>query len=66
MEAKLLLIGRIAGLLGLLLVVASVLARVAGVFMVGPLQTGTLLMGGVAGLATGCFLLLWSMSAQSR
>ena len=66
MEDKLLLIGRIAGLLGLLLVVAAVLARVAGVFMVGPLQTGTLMMAGVAGLATGCFFLLWSMSARPR
>ena len=66
MDAKLLQLGRIAGLLGLLLVVGSVLLRLAGIFMVGKFQTGTLLMAGVAGLATGCFLLLWSMSARSR
>jgi hypothetical protein len=66
MEARSLLLGRIAGLVGLLLVVASVLLRLGGVFMVGNFQTGTLLMAGVAGLATGCFFLLWSLTVRSR
>ena len=66
MEAKLLLFGRIAGLLGLLLVVASVLTRLGGLYFVGPFQTGTLMLAGVAGLATGCFFLLLGMSARPR
>ena len=66
MDAKLLPIGRIAGLLGLLLVVASVLMRLGGMYFVGSFQTGTLMLAGVAGLATGCFFLLWGMSARPR
>ena len=66
MEAKSLQLGRIAGLIGLLLVIASVLLRLAGIYMLGMFQTGTLLLAGVAGLATGCFFLLWSLTARSR
>jgi hypothetical protein len=66
METTLLQVGKIAGIIGLLLVIASVLLRVAGTFSIGPFQTGTVMQAGIAGLATGCFLLLWGMSARAR
>jgi hypothetical protein len=66
MDAKSLLLGRIAGLIGVVLVVAAVLLRLGGVFMIGKFQTGTLLMAGVAGVVIGCFFLLWNLTGRSR
>lgn len=53
--------GQLIGLLGLLLMVFAVVARLAGHFLVGGFQTGTLMMAGVAAVVVGSFLLLWAL-----
>lgn len=55
------LAGRAAGVIGILLCLSAGAARVAGHFWVGPMQSATLLQGGIAALAIGCFLLLWTL-----
>ena len=51
MENRLLWIARALGLIGLALCSASVTARVVGLYYVASLQTGTLLLGGIAALS---------------
>ncbi len=58
MQMALLWIGRLAGLLGALLVIASVLGRASGAFYVGSLQIGTVLQGGIAATVLGCLAYL--------
>jgi len=58
MQTALLWIGRLAGLLGALLVIASVLRRSSGAFYIGSLQIGTVLQGGIAATALGCLAYL--------
>lgn len=53
-------LGRIAGIVGLLLCALAVVARITGHYTLGGFQVGTLLEAGIAGLAAGCFLLLWN------
>lgn len=48
MQGVLLWIGRLAGILGVVLVVAAVLIRVSGRFFVGGFQLGTVLQAGMA------------------
>ena len=66
MDALLLQVGKIAGVLGLLVLVAAVGLRFTGTYHIGGLQIGTLLLAGVAGLAAGSFFLLWGMSVRRR
>ena len=61
-----LLLGRLAGGIGLLLCVVGAAARVTGHFWVGSFQTGTLLSGGIAALAAGCFFLLLVATRRDR
>ena len=58
MKMALLWIGRLAGLLGVLLVTASVLRRASGAFFLGGLQIGTVLQGGIAATVLGCLAYL--------
>jgi hypothetical protein len=58
MQGILLWIGRFAGLLGVLLVIAAVLRRVSGAFYVGSLQIGTVLQAGIAATLLGCLAYL--------
>lgn len=46
-------IGRMAGILGLLLGTTAVAARAMGMWRIGDLQVGTLLLGSVAAMALG-------------
>lgn len=64
MNDFLLLLGRIAGIAGLLLCVIAGATRILGSFYLGQFQTGTLLQIGVAALAVGCFFLLWVLCAR--
>ncbi len=64
MEPFLLLAGRVAGALGALLTLVAVLARVLGHYWIGPLQLGTLLQGGIAGMVFGCLCFLWVLAAR--
>ena len=54
MVKLLLLVGRIAGIVGVLLGVFSVVARLQGQYMVGGFQTGTLLQASIAAMVLGC------------
>ena len=58
--------GQLAGVLGVLLMVVSVLARLAGKFTLGGYATGTLLLAGVGAVGVGCFLLLWLLAERGR
>jgi hypothetical protein len=65
MERLMILAGRLAGALGIVLVLAALGARVLGYFWVGGLQTGTLLLGGIGALVVGVFLLLVALTSRS-
>jgi hypothetical protein len=58
MQMALLWIGRLTGLLGVLLVMASVLGRASGTFYIGSLQIGTVLQGGIAATVLSCLAYL--------
>jgi hypothetical protein len=62
MNQLMLLGGRAAGLIGLLLVVFAAGARLAGNYVVGGFQAVTLLSAGMGALLVGCFALLWVMT----
>jgi hypothetical protein len=66
MNAVLLRGGQLAGVLGILLMVVSVLARLAGKFTLGGYATGTLLLAGVGAVGVGCFLLLVLLAQRGR
>jgi hypothetical protein len=46
-------VGRLAGLVGMLLMAVAVLARLMGHFMLGGFATGTLMLAGI-GFSVGC------------
>lgn len=58
MEKLLLLLGRVAGIGGLVLCLVAAMLRLRGDFYLGTLQLVTLLQAGIAGIVIGCFLLL--------
>lgn len=58
MEAFLLWVGRVVGLIGVLLTVVSGALRVTDQFLVAGFQVGTLLLAGIAGMVLGAFCLL--------
>ncbi len=58
MQNYILLAGRAAGILGILLCVVAAAARVTGNFYLGGFAAETLLQAGTAGAVIGCFLLL--------
>ncbi|MDP2367642.1 hypothetical protein [Rhodoferax sp.] len=66
MNDLLLWLGRLAGLAGLLLCLVALGARLSGQYFLGGFQLGTLLLVGTAGLATGCFGLLLSLTARPK
>ena len=50
--------GRSAGIIGVLLCVLSVVARAAGMYVLGTFQVGTLLQAGMAMMILGCLAYL--------
>lgn len=62
----LLRVGQLAGLLGILLIVVSVVARLAGRFTLGGFATGTLMLAGIGAVSVGCFLLMWLLAERGR
>ncbi|PIX76446.1 MAG: hypothetical protein CO164_09760 [Rhodocyclales bacterium CG_4_9_14_3_um_filter_68_10] len=54
MENALLWIGRLAGVAGVLVTAAAVLGRLAGHFLVGGFQVGTLMQAGTAAMVFAC------------
>jgi hypothetical protein len=53
--------GQLIGLIGILLMAVSVVARLAGMFWVAGFATGTLMQAGIGLVCVGCFGLLWVM-----
>jgi len=62
MDNALLMIGRLAGILGALLCLASGIARLAGIRWIGTFEALTGLQAGIAGMVLGCFCLLLALS----
>jgi len=58
MQSLLLWIGRLAGFLGVLLVIVAVVRRASGAFSLGAFQVGTVLQGGVAVMVLSCLAYL--------
>lgn len=50
--------GRLAGVVGVLLCVVAVIWRLLGHYALIGFEVGTLLLGGTAAVAIGCFMLL--------
>jgi hypothetical protein len=66
MNDMLLWLGRLAGFAGIVVCAIAGALRLSGAYWLGGFQIGTLLVAGVALLATGCFLLLVTNSTSSR
>lgn len=66
METILLRGGKLAGLAGILMIVVSVVARLAGNYSLGGFGTGTLMLAGIGVVTVGCFLLLWFVAEHSK
>lgn len=54
MTALLRWIGRLSGLAGVLACAVAVLARMAGSYVIGGFQVGTLLLAGIAAMLVAC------------
>lgn len=65
MDRLMLLAGRISGIVGLVLCAFSGMLRLAGHYVLGGYQLTTLMQAGIAGLAAGCFLLLWARDQRA-
>lgn len=65
MNNLLLLLGRAAGVVGLLLIAVAVVVRLTGAYWLGGFQIGTVLLGGTAALVAGCFALLLVLTSRS-
>ena len=66
MNNLLIWIGRVAGLIGLLVVGTAVMLRATGVWHLGGLQIGTLMNAGVAALALGTWAYAASLAERKR
>lgn len=66
MNSLLLLVGRLAGVAGMLLCIVAFGVRVTGTYFLGGFQLGTLLLTGIAVMVAGCFLLLLALTGASR
>ena len=66
MESLLLWIGRIAGVIGLMLSAWAAYTRLTGAFFALGFQVGTLLLGGMTAMLTACFCLLLVLTMRSR
>jgi len=65
MNNLLLLLGRAAGVAGLLLIAVAVVVRLTGAYWLGGFQIGTVLLGGTVALVAGCFALLLVLTSRS-
>lgn len=66
MDGLLLLLGRAAGFVGLLMCVVAAVARLLGKYYLAGFQLGTMLQAGIAAVVVGCFLLLLVLVTQGR
>jgi hypothetical protein len=58
--------GQLIGILGVVLMVVTVIARLAGNFTLGGVATGTLFLAAIGAVSMGCFLMLWLVVESGR
>lgn len=66
MNALVLKAGQLSGLLGIVLIAVSAVARLMGMYTLQGLSTGTMMLAGIGAVSVGCFLLLWRLAAQAQ
>lgn len=66
MKRLLLWIGRLGGIVGVLLSAVAVLVRLRGMYSVAGFQVGTLLLAGMAAMLAGCLGYLAALTEHSR
>lgn len=66
MDAMLLQVGRLLGLVGVVLIAVSVAWRATGQYWLAGFQLGTLMLGGIAAIAVACLALLLVLELRSR
>ena len=66
MQALLLWIGRLAGLIGVIACAAAGFSRLGGSWSIGSFQVGTMLQAGTAAMVLGCFAYCASLAERSR
>ena len=66
METILLWIGRLSGLIGVLLCAIAVIWRISGSFSLGGFQVGTILQAGIAAVVVGCLGYSAAFAERSR
>ena len=65
MDGLLLLLGRAAGVAGMVLCIVAGFVRVSGVYYLGGFELATLLQAGVGAVVVGCFFLLLVLAGRS-
>lgn len=66
MENLLLWIGRLGGVVGVVLCAVAVLARIGGAYVLAGFQVGTLLLAGMAAMLVGCLGYLAALAERTR
>lgn len=64
MEMMLLWIGRLAGVVGIVVCLIAVGSRITGAYWIGGFQTGTLFLAGIAAMTLGCLAHLMVLTAR--
>jgi hypothetical protein len=66
MDDFLLWIGRVSGIVGVLVSALAVATRGAGAYALGNFQAGTLLLAGIAAMVVACLCLLTVLTNRER
>ena len=66
MQGLLIWVGRLAGIVGVLVVVAAVVERLLGVYRLGGLGVGTILEAGMASILIGCLGYLAALAERKQ
>ena len=59
-------VGRLAGLVGMLMTLAAVTARLGGAYQLGSFDASTVLTAGIAAMVAGCLAYVASVAEQAR
>ena len=65
MQALLLWIGRLAGVIGVIVCAGAFFARLGGTWTLGSFQVGAVLQAGMAGMLLGCLAYCASLAERS-
>ena len=66
MDNLLLWLGRLAGIVGVVLGAFAVVIRLQGMYAAGGFQTGTLLLGSIASMTLGCLCYVAVIAERAR